>query len=58
MARAKRPKQPKRALSLRTRFTLFLGLTAFITSAALTVFSLGAGVVALGRERPGAHFGG
>ena len=34
-----RHKQPKRALSLRTRFTLFLGLTAFTTSAALTVFT-------------------
>ena len=29
----------KRALSLRTRFTLFLGLTAFTTSAALTVLT-------------------
>ena len=30
---------PKRALSLRIRFTLFLGLTAFTTSAALTAFT-------------------
>ncbi len=34
-----RPKRPKRALSLRTRFTLFLGLTALTTSAALTVIT-------------------
>ena len=31
--------QHKRALRLRTRFTLFLGLTAFVTSAALTAFT-------------------
>ena len=36
MARASRP---RRALSLRIRFTLFLGLTAFTTSAALTAFT-------------------
>ena len=35
----KRVKRPRRALSLRTRFTLFLGLTAFVTSTALTILT-------------------
>ena len=39
MARGRKLTRPRRALSLRTRFTLFLGLTAFTTSAALTVFT-------------------
>src|SRR5688500_6738051 len=34
-----RVRRPRRALSLRTRFTLFLGLTAFVTSTALTVLT-------------------
>jgi len=32
-------RRPRRALSLRTRFTLFLGLTAFVTSTALTILT-------------------
>jgi signal transduction histidine kinase len=34
-----RQKRPKRALSLRTRFTLFLGLSAASTSAVLSIFT-------------------
>ncbi|MEO6125736.1 MAG: HAMP domain-containing sensor histidine kinase [Ilumatobacteraceae bacterium] len=34
-----RPTRLNRALSLRTRFTLYLGLTALATSAALTIFT-------------------
>ena len=35
----KRVRRPRRALSLRTRFTLFLGLTALVTSTALTILT-------------------
>jgi len=35
----KRVKRPRRALSLRTRFTVFLGLTALVTSTALTILT-------------------
>ena len=34
-----RQKRPKRALSLRTRFTLFLGLSAASTSTVLSIFT-------------------